>query len=47
LFSLLDTKHGGSGQTTFALPDLLGAVPVGVGAGATVAIWEQGEKKCN
>lgn len=33
LFSLLGTTYGGNGSTTFALPDLRGRVPVGVGAG--------------
>jgi microcystin-dependent protein len=33
LFSLLGTMYGGNGQTTFALPDLRGRVPLGVGAG--------------
>jgi len=32
LFSLLGTTYGGNGQTTFALPDLRGRLPVGVGA---------------
>jgi microcystin-dependent protein len=29
LFSLLGTTYGGNGQTTFALPDLRGRVPLG------------------
>ena len=33
LFSLLGTTYGGNGQTTFALPDLRGRVPVGFGQG--------------
>jgi microcystin-dependent protein len=33
LFSLLGTNFGGNGVTTFALPDLRGRVPVGVGQG--------------
>ena len=33
LFSLLGTTYGGNGQTTFALPDLHGRVPVGTGQG--------------
>lgn len=33
LFSLLGTTYGGNGQTTFALPDLRGRVPVHVGQG--------------
>jgi microcystin-dependent protein len=36
LFSLLGTNYGGNGQTTFALPDLRGRVPIHVGAGFTV-----------
>lgn len=39
LFSLLGTMYGGDGRTTFALPDLRGRVPLGVGAGTT-----QGER---
>jgi microcystin-dependent protein len=39
LFSLLGTMYGGNGQTTFALPDLRGRVPVHVGAG-----FVQGQK---
>lgn len=35
LFSLFGTMYGGNGQTTFALPDLRGRVPVHVGAGFT------------
>lgn len=31
LFSLLGTNYGGDGRTTFALPDLRGAAPIGVG----------------
>jgi microcystin-dependent protein len=33
LFSLLGTTYGGNGQTTFALPDLRGRVPVHQGPG--------------
>ena len=33
LFSILGTTFGGDGQTTFALPDLRGRVPVGLGQG--------------
>ena len=35
LFSLLGTMYGGNGQTTFALPDFRGKVPVHVGDGFT------------
>lgn len=31
LFSILGTQYGGNGSTTFALPDLRGAAPVGFG----------------
>jgi microcystin-dependent protein len=33
LFSLLGTTYGGDGQTTFALPDLRGRVPIGQSQG--------------
>ena len=33
LFSLLGTNFGGDGKVTFALPDLRGRVPAGVGVG--------------
>jgi microcystin-dependent protein len=33
LFSILGTTYGGNGQTTFALPDLRGRVPIHTGAG--------------
>ena len=33
LFSLLGTQYGGDGQTTFALPDLRGRVPMHQGQG--------------
>ena len=33
LFSLLGTMYGGNGQTTFALPDLRGRIPVSDGTG--------------
>lgn len=33
LFSLLGTTYGGNGQTTFALPDLRGRVPMQQGSG--------------
>lgn len=35
LFSLLGTTYGGNGQTTFALPDFRGRIPVHVGSGHT------------
>jgi microcystin-dependent protein len=33
LFSILGTTFGGNGQTTFALPDLRGRMPIGQGQG--------------
>jgi microcystin-dependent protein len=36
LFSLLGTSFGGNGQTTFALPDFRGRVPVHVGSNFNV-----------
>ncbi len=39
LFSLLGTTYGGNGQTTFALPDFRGRVPVHVGS-----MFTQGER---
>jgi microcystin-dependent protein len=37
LFSLLGTNYGGNGQTTFALPNLRGRVPIHRGSGHTLA----------
>jgi len=36
LFALLGTTYGGNGQTTFALPDLRGNVPIHMGGGHTL-----------
>lgn len=36
LFALLGTTFGGNGQTTFALPDARGRVPIHVGRGHTL-----------
>src|SRR5258706_16369648 len=36
LFSLLGTTFGGNGQTTFALPDLRGRMPIHMGSGFTL-----------
>ena len=43
LFSILGTTYGGNGQTTFALPDLRGRVPVGTGQGLGMQPYELGE----
>lgn len=37
LFQLIGTTYGGDGQTTFAVPDLRGRVPIHTGNGYTVA----------
>lgn len=44
LFNLIGTTYGGDGVTTFALPDLRGAVPVGFGQSGTGPSWNQGDK---
>lgn len=36
LFALLGTVYGGNGQTTFALPNLRGQVPIHMGRGHTL-----------
>lgn len=36
LFALLGTTYGGNGQTTFALPNLRGQVPIHMGNGHTL-----------
>jgi microcystin-dependent protein len=43
LFSLLGTTYGGNGQTTFALPDLRGRVPVHQGQGPGLSSYDLGE----
>jgi len=43
LFSLLGTTYGGNGQTTFALPNLNGRVPVGTGTGPGLPNVQLGE----
>ncbi len=37
LFNLIGTTYGGDGQSTFALPDLRGRIPVHAGNGFTLA----------
>ena len=37
LFQLIGTTYGGDGQSTFALPDLRGRIPVHMGNGFTLA----------
>jgi microcystin-dependent protein len=43
LFALLGTTYGGNGTTTFALPDLRGRVPVGVGKDLIGNQWTVGQ----
>jgi microcystin-dependent protein len=43
LFSLLGTFYGGNGQTTFALPNLAGSLPVHAGQGAGLQEWFLGQ----
>jgi microcystin-dependent protein len=42
LFSILGITYGGDGQTTFALPNLQGVVPVGFGQGPGLSNYPQG-----
>lgn len=45
LFSLIGTTYGGDGQTTFALPDLQGRVPVHTGKNTeTGTVYPLGQK---
>src|SRR5690242_5227380 len=49
LFSLLGTTYGGNGQTTFALPDLRGRVPIHVGGsssgqGPGLSVYSMGQQ---
>ena len=44
LFALLGTIYGGDGQTTFALPDLRGRVPVSFGQGPGLPNVTQGQR---
>jgi microcystin-dependent protein len=43
LFALLGTTFGGDGQTTFAMPDLRGRVPVHMGQGNGLSNYTLGE----
>lgn len=44
LFSILGTTYGGNGQTTFALPDLRGRLPIhfGAGSGGSYTLGQRG-----
>jgi microcystin-dependent protein len=43
LFSLLGTFYGGDGRSTFALPNLMGSVPVQQGQGPGLQQWYLGD----
>jgi microcystin-dependent protein len=43
LFSILGTTYGGNGQTTFALPDLRGRVPIHPGQGPGLSNYQLGQ----
>ena len=43
LFSLIGTYYGGNGMTTFALPNLQGRAPLGVGGGPGLTVRSLGE----
>jgi len=43
LFSLLGTNYGGDGRSTFALPNLQGAAPLGAGQGPGLSLRDLGE----
>src|SRR6266851_3240551 len=44
LFSLLGTTYGGDGKSTFALPNLQGAVPLQAGQGPGLSLYDLGEQ---
>lgn len=43
LFSLIGTTYGGDGQTTFAVPDLRGRLPIHQGTGAGLSTYDIGQ----
>ncbi|MDH4147062.1 MAG: tail fiber protein [Acidimicrobiia bacterium] len=44
LFSILGTMYGGDGRVTFALPDLRGRAPIGVGTGPGLSPVQDGQQ---
>ncbi len=44
LFSLIGTTYGGDGRTNFALPDLRGRAPIGMGRGLGLTPRDLGER---
>ncbi|WPQ62346.1 tail fiber protein [Chitinophaga sancti] len=43
LFSLLGTYYGGDGMSTFAVPDLRGRIPIGMGQGQGLSNYNIGQ----
>jgi microcystin-dependent protein len=43
LFELIGTRYGGDGQSSFALPDLRGRVPIGQGQGRGLSPYSIGQ----
>lgn len=43
LFSVIGTTYGGDGQTTFALPNFQGRIPVGTGQGPGLPNYDLGQ----
>ena len=43
LFSLLGTRFGGNGTTTFGLPDMRGRVPIHTGTGPGIGTYQMGQ----
>jgi microcystin-dependent protein len=44
LYNLIGTTYGGNGQTTFALPDLRGRAPLGMGQGPGLSNYVLGQQ---
>ncbi|KEO50783.1 phage tail protein [Thioclava pacifica] len=44
LFALIGTFYGGDGTTTFAVPDLRGRIPLGMGQGPGLSVYKLGDK---
>ena len=44
LYGVIRTTYGGDGQTTFALPDLRGRVPIGMGQGNNLSFYTLGQQ---
>ena len=44
LYSVIGTTYGGDGQTSFALPDLRGRAPIGMGQGPGLTQRQLGER---